>query len=146
MSAPLMRDVLRVAEEMTARLDELARVTSRVLAREVSRSAVVRAAVIAWLDGADRERLDGAAEAIRTAAKRSAVRFRRYPQRWPEALAARLEAFARRASSVLACKVSRSAIVRVAVAVWLDAAPASPAVVTEAIRAELVPRGRKAKR
>ena len=146
MSAPLVRDVLHVAEEMTARLDELARETSRALARQVSRSAVVRAAVLAWLDGADRERLGGAAEAIRAAARRSAVRLRRYPQRWSEELAARLEAFARRASAVLACKVSRSVVVRVAVAVWLDAAPASPAVVTEAIRAELVPRGRKAKR
>jgi predicted transcriptional regulator len=146
MSAPLVRDVLHVAEEMTTRLDELARVTSRALAREVSRSAVVRAAVLAWLDAADRERLGGAAEAIRAAAQRSAVRLRRYPQRWPEELAARLEAFARRASAVLACKVSRSVVVRVAVAVWLDAAPASPAAVTEAIRAELVPRGRKAQR
>ena len=146
MSAPLVRDVLHVAKEMTTRLDELARETSRVLAREVSRSAVVRAAVHAWLDGADRERLGGAAEAIRAAAKRSAVRLRRYPQRWSEALATRLEAFVCRARAVLACKVSRSAIVRVAVAVWLDAAPASPAAVTEAIRAELVPRGRKATR
>ncbi len=146
MNAPLVRDVLHVAEEMTTRLDELARATSRALAREVSRSAVVRAAVLAWLDAADRERLGGAAEAIRAAARRSAVRLRRYPQRWPEELAARLEAFARRASVVLACKVSRSVVVRVAVAVWLDVAPESPAVVTEAIRAELVPRGRRAKR
>jgi hypothetical protein len=45
--------------------------------------------------------------------------------------------------------VSRSVVVRVAVAVWLDAAPAAPAapaLMIEAIRAELVPRGRKAKR
>jgi hypothetical protein len=146
MSAPLVRDVLHVAEEMTTRLDELARVTSRVLAREVSRSAVVRAAVLAWLDGADRVRLGVVAEAIRAEARRSAVRLRRCPLRWSEALAARLEAFVRRVRAVLTCKVSRSAIVRVAVAVWLDAAPASPAAVTEAIRAELVPRGRKAKR
>jgi len=139
-------DVVHVADAMMSRLDALARATSHALVCEVSRSAVVRAAVRAWLNGADRVRLCGAAEAIRAAARCSVVRLRRHSQRWPEELAARLEAFARRASAVLVCKVSRSVVVRVAVAVWLDAAPASPAVVTEAIRAELQPCGRKAKR
>lgn len=46
MSAPLVRAVLRVDATTTAPLDELARVTGLVLVREVSRSAVVRAAVI----------------------------------------------------------------------------------------------------
>ncbi len=146
MSAPLVRHVLHVTEGMTAQLDELARATSRALAREVSRSVVARAAVLAWLDGADRERLGGAADAIRAAARPSTARLRRYPQRWPGGLAERVEAFARRASAVLACKVSRSAVARVAIAVWLDAALASPALVTEAIRAELVPRGRSRRR
>jgi hypothetical protein len=54
MSAPLQRDVVHVADEMIARLDELARAKSRALTREVSRSAVERAAVLAWLDGAER--------------------------------------------------------------------------------------------
>lgn len=146
MSAPLMRDVLHVDETTMAPLDDLARVTSRALAREVSRSAVVRAAVIAWLDGAERGSLGVVAAAIRAAAHRSTVNLRRYPQRWPEELSARLDRFARRASRALACKVSRSAVVRVAISVWLDAAPTSPAVVTEAIRVALVRRGRKAKR
>jgi predicted transcriptional regulator len=146
MSAPLVRDVLHVDEETTAPLDRLARVTSRALACEVSRSAVVRAAVIAWLDGAERGPLGVVLDAIRAAARRSAVRLRRFPQRWPAALAARLDRFARRASSALACKVSRSVVVRVAIPVWLDAAIASPAAATEAIRAVLVRRGRKAKR
>ena len=45
-----------------------------------------------------------------------------------------------------ACRVSRSAVVRVAIAEWLDVAIAAPAVVTEAICVALVRRGRKAKR
>jgi predicted transcriptional regulator len=145
-SARLVREVLHVDKTTTAPLDELARVTSRVLAREVSRSAVVRAAVIAWLDGAESGPLVVVTAAIRAAAQRSAVRLRRSPQRWPEELAARLDRFARSASSALACKVSRSVVVRAAIPVWLDAAIASPAVVTEAIRVALVRRGRKAKR
>ncbi len=143
MSAPLQRDVLHLASEMLARVDELAHEAGRALAREVSRSAVVRAAVIAWLDGAERGPLGSVTAAIRAAAHRSTVRLRRYPQRWPEELAARLDRFKRSAGRALACKVSRSVVVRVAVAVWLDAAPTAPAVVTEAIRAALVPRGRK---
>jgi predicted transcriptional regulator len=145
-SASLVREVLHVDATTTAPLDDLARVTSRALAREVSRSAVVRAAVLAWLDGAERGPLVVVIDAVRVAAQRSAVRLRRYPQRWPEELAARLDRFARSAGRALACKVSRSAVVRVAIAVWLDAAQASPAVVTEAIRVALVRRGRKAKR
>jgi predicted transcriptional regulator len=145
-SAPLVRAVLRVDAMTTAPLDELARVTSLVLAREVSRSAVVRAAVIAWLDGAERGPLGVVLDAIRAAAQRSAKRLQRFPQRWPAALAARLDRFARSASCALACKVSQSVVVRVAIPVWLDAAIASPAAATEAIRAVLVRRGRKAKR
>jgi predicted transcriptional regulator len=145
-TAPLVREVLHVDATTTAPLDELARVTSRALTREVSRSAVVRAAVIAWLDGAERGPLGVVIDAIRAAAQRSSVQLRRYPQRWPKELAARLDRFARSAARALACRVSRSAVVRVAIAVWLAAAQASPAVVTEAIRVALVRRGRKAKR
>ena len=146
MSAPLVRDVIHVPEEMTARLDALARVTSCALAREVSRSAVVRAAVIAWLESAERRSVVVVMEAIRVASQRMEVRLRRYPQRWPDEVRGRLDRVVRSARLALACNVSRSVVVRVAIAVWLDAAAASPVVVTEAIRAELVPRGRKAKR
>jgi predicted DNA-binding protein len=142
-SAPLQRDMLRLASEMLARLDELAGATGRALACEVSRAAVVRAAVTAWLDVAESRPLDFVSQALRAAAKRPAARFQLYPQRWPAALYDRLDRFARSSKRALACNVSRAAIVRVAVAVWLDAGPAVPAVVTEAIRAALVPRGRK---
>jgi predicted transcriptional regulator len=141
----MRRNVLYVGDEMTARLDGLAGDASRVLGREVSRSAVIRAAVTAWLDDADRGRLPGVLQAIRVATQRSAEPLRRYPQRWSEELAARLDRFAREASRTLGCKVSPSMIVRVAVAVWLDAEHASPDVVTQAIGAALVRRGRKAK-
>lgn len=146
MIAPLRRDVVRLDGEIVARLDELARATGRALACEVSRSAVVRAAVTAWLDVAESRPLDFMSQAIRAAAKCQATHFQHYSQRWPTALAVRLDQFARSSTRALACRVSASALVRVAVAVWLDAAPASPAVVTEAIRAALVPRGRKARR
>jgi hypothetical protein len=145
-SARLQRDVLHLASEMLARLDELAREVACVIARDVSRAAVVRAAVTAWLDVAERRPLDFMSQAIRAAAKRPPARFRHCPQRWPATLSARLHQFARSSKRALACKVSPSVVVRVAVAVWLDAAPAAPAVVTEAIRAALVPRGRKARR
>ena len=143
MSAPLQRDVLRLAREMLVRLDELARATGRALACEVSRAAVVRAAVTAWLDVAESRPLDFMSQAIRAAAKRPPARFQPCPQRWPAALAVRLEQFARSSKRALSCRVSPSVVVRVAVAVWFDTALASPAVVTEAIRAARVPRGRK---
>jgi predicted transcriptional regulator len=128
---------------MLARLDDLAREVARVLAREVSRAAVVRAAVKAWLDIAESRPPDFMSQAILAATKRPAAPLLRYPQRWPAALRDRLDQFARSSKRALACNVSRAVIVRVAVAAWLDAAGASPAVVTEAIRAALVPRGRK---
>jgi predicted transcriptional regulator len=143
MSAPLRRDLLHLASEMLTRLDELAREVGRALAREVSRAAVVRAAVTAWLDVAESRPPDFMGQAIRAATKRPAEPLLRYPQRWPAALRDRLDQFARSSTRALACKVSRSAVVRVAIAVWLDAAGASPAVATEAIRAALVSRGRK---
>ena len=143
MSARLRRDFLHLASDMLTRLDEIAREVACVLARDVSRAAVVRAAVKAWLDVAESRSLDFMSQAIRAATKRPAAPFLRYPQRWPAALYDRLDQFARSSTRALACNVSRAAIVRVAVAVWLDAAGASPAVVTEAIRAALVPRGRK---
>jgi hypothetical protein len=144
-AAPMLRSVLYVAEETTMRLDGVALEASRVLACEVPRSAVVRAAVIAWLDGAERRPREIVIQAIRAAAQRSAVPLLRYPQRWSGELVARLDRFAYEASRALACKVSRSVVVRVAVAGWLDIEHASPDVVTQAIRAALVRRGRKAK-
>jgi predicted transcriptional regulator len=138
-AAPLLRDMLRVTQEMTVRLDQLAFDASRTLACEVSRSAVVRAAVTAWLDGADHWQPSIVTQAIQAATQRSAAPLRRYPARWSAELATRLERFAHER------KLSRSVVVRVAVVRWLDAALASPDIVTQAIRAALVRRGRKAK-
>lgn len=146
MSATLLSDVIHVAEEMKARLDDRARATSRALGCEVPRSAVVRAAVNAWLEDAERRPLDVVNQAIRAEAQRPAVRHQRRSQRWTEALDLRLDRFADRATRALGIKVTRSAIVRVAVAFWLDASPASPDLVSEAIRAALVARGRRAPR
>lgn len=145
MSAPLRREVLHVESETLARLDEHARQAGHALACEVSRAAVVRAAVTAWLDVAERRPLDFMSQAIRAATKRPTAPFLSYAQRWPVALYKRLDQFACSSKRALACKVSRAAIVRVAIVVWFDIAGASPAVVTEAIRAALVPRGRKAR-
>ena len=137
---PLVRDMLYVPEEMTARLDALA------LACKVPRSAVVRAAVIAWLKGAEHWVVGVVMEAIRVASQRMGVRLRRYSQRWPEEVRVRLNRVVNRAGLALPCKVSLSVVVRVAIAVWFDGARVSPAWVTEANRAAQVPRGRKAKR
>jgi hypothetical protein len=45
----LKRNVLRFEPECQDRIDEIAELAGRILQREVSRAAVVRAAVQAWL-------------------------------------------------------------------------------------------------
>jgi predicted transcriptional regulator len=49
----LHRSVLRFSPDMRDRLDELAGMASTALRRDVPRSAVVRAAVGAWLEAND---------------------------------------------------------------------------------------------
>ena len=123
--------------------------STRVIDRALAAAAAVSEGVGVVLppaEGAERRSVVVVMEAIRVASQRSDVRFRRYPQRWSDEVRARLDRVVLSARLALACKVSRSVVVRVAIAVWLDDARASPAAVMEAIRAELVPRGRKAKR
>jgi hypothetical protein len=49
----LRRNVLRLSAGAQARLDELADMASTALRRDVSRSAVARAAIGAWLEASD---------------------------------------------------------------------------------------------
>jgi predicted transcriptional regulator len=73
----LLRSVLRLSPGTRDRLDELAGMASAALQREVPRSAVVRAAVGAWLDAIDDADPAQLIEAIRA----SLVKRGRKPQR-----------------------------------------------------------------
>jgi hypothetical protein len=73
----LRRSVLRFSPGTRDRLDELAGVASAALQREVPRSAVVRAALGAWLDAIDDADPAQLIEAIRA----SLVKRGRKPQR-----------------------------------------------------------------
>jgi hypothetical protein len=50
----LLRCVMRLPGPTVARLDQIANEASRALLCEVSRAAVVRAAIEGWLDGIER--------------------------------------------------------------------------------------------
>ena len=66
--------------------------------------------------------------------------------RFPPAIQDRLDEVAELASGALHCKVPRAAVVRAAVDDWLGAVEsADPALLVEAIRTSMVPRGRKAR-
>lgn len=144
-AARLLRDELHVSEQMAARLGRHAQEASRILDCEVPRSAVVRAAVAAWLDDAEQRPTEVVIQVIRVALLRSIVPLRSYPQSWPAVLAGRLDRLAYDASRILVCKVSRSCVARAAVAAWLDDAERQPPEsVSEAIRVAMVRRGRKA--
>lgn len=63
----LLRCVLRLPGHTLDRIDELARVASVALRRDVPRAAVVRAALTGWLDSADESNPKQIIEAIRAA-------------------------------------------------------------------------------
>jgi hypothetical protein len=63
----LKRNVLRFEPECQDRIDEIAELAGRILQREVSRAAVVRAAVQAWLMTSERIHPEQLVEAIRGA-------------------------------------------------------------------------------
>ena len=63
----LLRCVLRVPGDMLARIDEIADAASVALRCEVSRAAVVRAALAEWLDAVDECNRSQFIEAIRVA-------------------------------------------------------------------------------
>ena len=63
----LLRCVLRRPDNTVDRIDELASVASVALVCDVSRAAVIRAAITAWLDAADERNPKLIVEAIRVA-------------------------------------------------------------------------------
>jgi predicted transcriptional regulator len=63
----LLRCVLRLPDDMLERVDEIASVASVALVCDVSRAAVIRAALTTWLDLADEIDPKQMIEAIRVA-------------------------------------------------------------------------------
>ncbi len=143
----LHRAPLFWSEEMIQALDRLAGEASRALVLDVSRSAVVRAAVGAWLADVARQPPQVVLQKIGAAARRSAVPLSaRYAVRWPKAIKAHLVRLASLAARDLARQVRPGAVIRAAVGAWLaDVARRPPQVVFEEIRAARVRRGRKAR-
>jgi predicted transcriptional regulator len=63
----LLRCVLRLPDDMLERVDEIASVASVALVCDVSRAAVIRAALTTWLELADEVEPKQLIEAIRVA-------------------------------------------------------------------------------
>ena len=148
-AAPLRREVVRRSSEMTAPIDACAGAARALLpGKTVPRTAVIRAAVAAWLDAAEdanHEPSEVAIQQIRTSLCDERG-LHAHPQYWPPEMAARLDLFASTAERALGREVSRSAVARTAIAVWLAAAAhRPPADVAQAIRAAFVKRGRRPK-
>jgi hypothetical protein len=132
---------------MTARIDACAEAARALLGcKTVPRTAVIRAAVAAWLDAAENAN-HGPSEVTIQQIRASLCDERvlhAHPQYWPPEMAARLDRIARPAAYALGREVSRSAVARTAIAAWLIAAAHRPPQdVAQAIRAEFVKRGRK---
>ena len=136
-AAPLVIDELNLCDEMTARLARCARHARAQVGGEVVQEAVIHAAVAGWIDNAERQ-LDVTIWAIH-AAIRSDTPLYPHVQHWPEEMATRLDTLARKAGRALRCEVSRSAVVRAALTVWLGDAERRPTqLVAQAIRASRV--------
>ena len=116
---PLQQDVLYLPSELVARIDRCAREARTLLGCEVLRETVVRAAVAAWLGATDTRPMSVELESIRQSL-RPITTLDPYPQRWPSAMALRLDLIANTACRALFCEVSRSTVVRAALASCLE--------------------------
>lgn len=140
-AAPLLLDVLHLPAEMIPRLDRRVHEARALLACEVDRAAVVRAAVAAWLADAEERPLDIIHQAIRSSLLAEPA-LKHLSQHWPPEMAARLDGIATTAARALGRAVSRSAVVRAALFFWLAEAEERPAsIVARAIGAMLVKHG-----
>ncbi len=143
----LQREVVRRSPEMTARIDACANAACALLGcKTAPRTAVIRAAVAAWLDTAEDANHGPSAVAIQQI--RASLCDERglltHRQSWPPKMVARLDLVASAAERVIGRKVSRSAVARTAIALWLAAAAHRPLEeVAQAIRTEFVANGRK---
>jgi Arc/MetJ-type ribon-helix-helix transcriptional regulator len=134
-------DVVHLPAETIRRIDERVREARALISGEVDRGAVVRAAVAAWFVDAKERPADIVHQAIR-ASLQSEPSLTHLPQSWPPEMAARLSQLATTAARALGRGVSCSAVVRAALAFWLDAAEERPAsIVACAIQAAIVRRG-----
>ena len=123
---PLHRDVLYLSPELVSRIDRHAGEAGALLGREVSREEVVRDAVTEWLRAIDTRLTAVEFEAIHQSI-RPMAELKAHPQRWTKAVAMQLDLIANTAGRALVCEVSRSTVVRAALAATLeDAEPARP--------------------
>jgi hypothetical protein len=141
----LTESLIYVSEAMTDRLDELALEVARVLDCEVTRAAVIRAAVVAWLDVAQPRPDLRVSSAIRAATKRNGECPRlRHRQRWTKKTAQRLADLARVLRPSFDGRLTLAAMVRAALVFWMSAVEQLlPVDVAEEVRPHLEKRGRK---
>lgn len=140
-AAPSLLDVLHLPAEMIRRIDQRAQEARALISGEVDRGAVVRAAVAAWFVDAKERPADILHQAIR-ASLQAEPSLKQLPQYWPPEMAARLSQLATTTARALGREVTRSAVIRAALAFWLDAAEERPAsIVACAIEAAIVKRG-----
>ncbi|MFS8071246.1 MAG: hypothetical protein ACMG6S_33170 [Byssovorax sp.] len=116
---PLHRDVLYLSSELVARIDRHAREAGALLRREVPGEVVVREAVTAWLRAVNTRPTTVEFEAIHQSI-RSIAELEPHPQQWTKAMAMQLDLIANTAGRALVCEVSRSTVVRAALAFTLE--------------------------
>lgn len=142
--SPLLVDVLDLPAAMFTRIDRRAQEARALLARDVDRAAVVRAAVATWFTDAEERPLDIVHQSIRASLQANCA-LQRLRQRWPPEMAAHLDRIATTAARALGREVSRSAVVRAALVFWLADAEERPAmIVARAIDAAIVKHSGKA--
>ena len=140
--APLWNKQIQLSDALLARIDQRAQEAHDRLARKVTRSAVIRAALVAWLEDAGRLSLEAVIQQI-TVVRRSEgpVPHRLHAQYWPEEMARRIAEIADEAQRALGRHVSPGLVVRIALAWWFKDADQTPEVVVQAIGAALLKPG-----
>jgi hypothetical protein len=135
-----------LSQAMLARLASLADKAGRELGRTVERAAVIRTAMTAWLHHTKALPIADIVQTIRRAMRveHKSTRRRRLTVRWTEGTARRLVDLTFNIRPWLHRAPPPSALVRAALAFWIDAAEQrSPSVLAQEILLGLAKRGRK---
>ncbi len=146
-AANLHRCAVYVPQPMLPRLDKIAGDAGRLLGVgvEVSRAALVRAALGPWIDKIELLSVMGVVEEVRRAEAAIGTRRHRTKLGWPKDMLRRLDKLREQVGGELLFHAAkgRSALVLAALTPWLDDAERELSAVLEAIRGAVVKRGRK---
>lgn len=144
----LHRCSLDLPHGMLERVDALARQAEPALHGEVSRAAILRAAVLPWLARIEPLPAQTWSQEIHRAFPSFGTLLHRSKISWPHQITVRLDLLWKGLDPPFfhTAREGRSALALTALALFLDDAEPQPSAVFEAIRASVVKRGRKAAR